>query len=83
MIETLREILSTIRADLGQLDAALLSAQVDNRDLPSLPMATALIELDKARVRLGKTATRIIAIARTPPEEPSLFDANGEPEEET
>jgi hypothetical protein len=74
MIETLREVLATIRSDLGQLDAALLSAQVDERELPSLPMATALVELDKARERLGKTATRIIAIAQTPPPEPSLFD---------
>jgi hypothetical protein len=83
VIDTLREVLATIRDDLGQLDAALVSAQVDNRELPSLPMATALVELAKAQERLGKTAARIIAIARTPPPEPGLFDNDQDDPEET
>ncbi len=81
MIESLRQIITAIKSNLGQLDAALVSAQVDERELPSLPMATALVELDKLQERISKTSARIIDLARRPPQEPSLFPEDADDEE--
>lgn len=82
MIESIRDVVNTLRAELSQLDHALVAALVDKKELPSLPMATALVELAKAQERLSKTAARVIELARTPPREPELFDNTNEAEDD-